>query len=107
LPARDPDAAGEIRLDKWLWHARMFRARSLAAAAVEGGQVRVNGVRVSRPGRTVRPGDTLTLIQGGRVRVLRILATGTRRGPAAEAAMLFLDLDAPSQAQQDAPPALE
>ena len=105
MPAPEPVA--DIRLDKWLWHARLYRARSLAAAAVEGGHVRVNGIRVTRPGRSVRPGDTLTLVQGGRVRVLRILAPGARRGPAAEAATLFLDLDPPSQAQQPPAPALE
>jgi ribosome-associated heat shock protein Hsp15 len=105
LPDQAP--AEDIRLDKWLWHARLFKTRSLAAAAVEGGHVRVNGTRVSRPGRAVRPGDTLTLIQGGRVRVLRILAPGTRRGPAPEAATLYRAIDAPSQPQQDAPPALE
>ncbi len=104
-PADDPPGDDSIRLDRWLWQARFFRARSLAAAAVESGQVRVNGVRVTRPGRSLRPGDTLTFVQAGRVRVVRILAAGTRRGPAAEAQALYADLDAAPR--QNGSPSLE
>jgi ribosome-associated heat shock protein Hsp15 len=102
-----PEAAGAgLRLDKWLWQARFFRARSSAAAAVAAGQVRLNGIRVTRPGKTVRPGDTLTFVQGGQVRVVRVLAVGLRRGPAAEARTLWCSIEALSPAQQT-PPALE
>lgn len=110
MAAADDDSAGagDIRIDKWLWHARFFRARSAAAAAVTAGQVRVNGQRVTRPGRAVRPGDTLTFAQGSRVRLIRVLAPGLRRGPAAEAQALYADLDAPpAQPQHGAPHALE
>jgi ribosome-associated heat shock protein Hsp15 len=86
-------SGGGIRLDKWLWHARFFRSRSLAAAAIAAGTVRVNAQRVTRPGRTVAPGDVLTFVQGARVRVVRVAAPGVRRGPAAEAAALYHDLD--------------
>lgn len=87
--------AGEtrIRLDKWLWQARAFRSRSLAAAAVLAGQVRINGVPTQRPAHAVGPGDVLTFAQGHAVRVWRIRAAGTRRGPAAEARGLYDDLD--------------
>lgn len=96
-PAKGPghspalSAPGEepIRLDKWLWHARLCKTRALAAKLVSGGHVRVNGQRASRPGRRVGPGDTLTLVQHGRVRVVHILAPGTRRGPAPEARALY------------------
>ena len=90
----NPAAAPRLRLDKWLWQARFFKSRSLAAELIEAGSVRVNGTRVSRPGRDVGAGDTLTFPQGTRIRVIRILALGLRRGPAPEAQMLYLDLDA-------------
>jgi ribosome-associated heat shock protein Hsp15 len=54
----------------------------------------VNGTRVTRPGRDVGAGDTLTFPQGSRIRLVRILAPGLRRGPAVEAQALYLDLDA-------------
>ena len=82
-----------LRLDKWLWQARFFKTRGLSADLVSKGRVRVNGQPVSKPGRTVRPGDVLTFPQGRAVRVIRILAPGERRGPAAEAQALYRDLD--------------
>lgn len=90
--------ADRLRLDKWLWQARFFKSRSLAAAAVESGHVRVNGTPVSRPGRDIAPGDTLTFPQGNRIRLIRVLDMGHRRGPATEAQALYLDLDAPPAA---------
>lgn len=80
-----------IRLDKWLWHARFFKSRSLAAAAVRG-PLRLNGQPVSKPSQSVLPGDVLTFTQGMRVRVVRIVAVGVRRGPAPEAQALYDDL---------------
>lgn len=88
-------AAPRLRLDKWLWQARFFRTRALAAAVVASGHVRVNGIPVTRPGRDVTPGDTLTFAQANRIRVIRILDLGLRRGPASEAQALYRDLDAP------------
>jgi ribosome-associated heat shock protein Hsp15 len=85
-----------VRLDKWLWHARLFRSRSLARAAVEEGRLRLNGARVVRPAAAVGAGDVLTFVQAGRVRVLRILGPGLRRGPAPEAETLYADLDLPA-----------
>jgi len=84
-----------IRLDKWLWQARMFRSRSLAARQVAEGRVRVNGARVGKPATPVAAGDTLTFVRTGQVLVLRIVALGARRGPAAEAAGLYTDLSPP------------
>ena len=89
-PAADEDA--RIRLDKWLWHARIFKTRSLATRQVQRGLVRVNGVKTAKPAQGVGPGDTLTFALGGRVRVLRIVAAGARRGPATEAQALYLDI---------------
>lgn len=93
-PGGKPDPTPRLRIDKWLWQARFFKSRSLAAAAVEEGRVRVNGQPISRPGRDITPGDTLTFPQGSRIRLIRITALGHRRGPAPEAQALYLDLDA-------------
>lgn len=92
--ARDP-AAAAIRLDKWLWHIRAFKSRSLAAKAVTTGRMRVNGQPVAKPAHALRPGDVLTFAIGERVRVLRLIAPGVRRGPAPEAATLYEDLSPP------------
>ena len=89
-----PEAPAAIRLDKWLWHARFCKSRALAARLIADGAVRVNAVRVVKPATPVRIGDGLSFAQAGRVRALRILALGTRRGPATEAAGLYAELDA-------------
>ncbi|MGO9135371.1 MAG: RNA-binding S4 domain-containing protein [Methylovirgula sp.] len=80
------------RLDKWLWFARVVKTRSLAAKLVQDGHVRVNGQRVEVPAKGVGPGDVLTIGLESRVAVLRILGTGTRRGPFSEASHLYEDL---------------
>lgn len=89
-------ADDRLRVDKWLWHARFFKSRSLAAEAASAGTLRVNGNRVSKPAHTVQPGDVLTFPAGGRTRVVRIEALGSRRGPAPEAQQLYSDLDPPA-----------
>ena len=89
----DPAAAPKQRLEKWLWHARFFKTRARAADVIAAGSVRVNATRISRPGRDVTAGDVLTFPQGPRIRVIRILALGLRRGPAPEAQYLYLDLE--------------
>lgn len=83
------------RLDKWLWFARFFKTRGLAAKLVSGGGVRVNGTRVAKPAVQVVPGDVLTFAQGRLIRVIRIDAPGSRRGPAPEARTLYTDLSPP------------
>lgn len=87
-----PDDQGKIRVDKWLWHGRFFKTRTLAAKQVSEGRVRVNGDRVTKPAHNVAPGDVLTFAQARNIRVIRVLAPGTRRGPAAEAQQLYEDL---------------
>jgi ribosome-associated heat shock protein Hsp15 len=84
------------RIDKWLWHARFFKTRGLATAAIGAGHVRVNGAHVTKPAAPVHVGDTLTFALGGRIRLIRVLDLGHRRGPAPEAQALYLDLDAPA-----------
>lgn len=89
------DASAGLRIDKWLWRARFFKVRSLAAKAASKG-FRLNGERSAKTHAMVRPGDILTFRQSGDVRVIRVLSLGERRGPASEAASLFEDLDPPS-----------
>ena len=84
-------AGQKLRIDKWLWHARFFKTRSLAAKQVSGGHVRVNGAKVAKPAHSVGPGDVLTFAQGNVIRVVEVVAPGTRRGPAPEAQLLYLD----------------
>ena len=91
------DPAAKTRLDKWLWQARFFKTRGLSAKLVSGGHVRVNSDKVSKPAHAVRAGDVLTFPQGRDVRVIRILALGQRRGPAAEAQALYEDLSPPQE----------
>jgi ribosome-associated heat shock protein Hsp15 len=81
------------RIDVWLWRARFAKTRSLAAAMVERGAVRLthNGVqtRLDKPSRSVHVGDTLVFAVGGRLFDLTVLSLGERRGPPAEAAALY------------------
>jgi ribosome-associated heat shock protein Hsp15 len=80
------------RLDKWLWHARVVKARSSAAALVEAGHVRVNGSRETAPGHSVKAGDVLTIGLDRTVRVLKIVGFSARRGDASAARVLYSDL---------------
>ena len=82
-----------IRIDKWLWHARFQKTRSLAQAAATKGHIRLNGRRVEKSSVEVGPGDTLTLPRGREVIVVRVLGCGIRRGPAPEAQALYEILD--------------
>ena len=80
------------RLDKWLWHARVVKARSSAAALVEAGHVRINGVRERAPGHTVKAGDVVTIGLDRSVRVLKVIGFAERRGDASAARVLYDDL---------------
>ena len=85
------------RLDKWLWHARVVKARTSAVALVEAGHVRINGVREKAPGHSVKPGDVLTIGLDHSVRILRVIGFSERRGDAAAARMLYEDLQVREQ----------
>jgi ribosome-associated heat shock protein Hsp15 len=80
------------RLDKWLWHARVVKARTSAAALVVSGHVRVNGLREKAPGHTVKAGDVLTIGLDRSVRVLKVIGFVERRGDAPSARTLYEDL---------------
>jgi ribosome-associated heat shock protein Hsp15 len=83
----------QTRLDKWLFHARFFRTRSSAQTAAAAGRVRLNGIRVEKPGRSVKPGDILTLGKGADILVVRVLALAERRGSADQARALYEALE--------------
>jgi ribosome-associated heat shock protein Hsp15 len=87
-----PPAEAGLRLDKWLWQARFFKTRGLAAQLIERRKLRLNREVVTKSHYRVRPGDVLTFPQGANVRVVRVLALGTRRGPAPEAQTLYEEL---------------
>ena len=79
------------RIDRWLWNARIVRTRSAAASLVSAGHVRVNGLRVSAPGRDIKCGDVVTVALHGGVRVLKVTGMAPRRGNAAAALQLYED----------------
>ncbi len=87
------DGTARMRVDKWLWQARFVKTRALAAEIASSGRLRVNGQRCAKPAQPVGPGDVLTFPQAGRVRVIRVLGIGARRGPATEAQALYDDLE--------------
>ena len=84
---------GRLRLDKWLWAARFFKTRALAAEAVEGGKVELNGDRPKRA-RALQIGDELRIRLGPYEHTVRVRALSARRGPASEAAGLYEETDA-------------
>lgn len=81
-----------LRLDKWLFFARFFKSRALAADAAESGETLLNGRVVAKAAQAVRPGDALVFFTGPRRRHVRILALAESRRPAPEAQRLYEDL---------------
>ena len=80
------------RIDKWLWHARVVRTRSAAAALAASGHVRLNSQRIDAASRTVRAGDVVTIALDRTVRVLKVAGFAERRGSADDAQVLYEDL---------------
>ena len=100
--------ARALRLDKWLWYARFFKTRANATRAISSGRFRLDGEVMSKPHRAAMPGQVLTFLQGDRVRVIRIVELGTRRGPASEAIELYEDLSPAAETRREtAAPARE
>ncbi len=86
-------ADGALRIDRWLWFTRFFKTRSLAAKAVAGGHVRVNGER-ARPGQRVAAGDRLDIVRDRLTWEIEVLGVPARRGPASEAQRHFRESEA-------------
>jgi len=95
------DAQQKVRLDKWLWAARFFKTRSLAARAVSGGQVHVNGQR-TKPARLVVGGETLRIRRGSVEFTVVVKAVTDRRGPAREAQALYEETEESIRRREEA-----
>lgn len=90
-----------VRLDKWLWAARFFKTRALAAQAVHGGKVHINGARC-KASRVVAVGDTLEIQRGLEKWVVQISGLSARRGPARDAVMLYEETEFSRTARETA-----
>jgi ribosome-associated heat shock protein Hsp15 len=104
-----PESHSGQRVDRWLWCARFFKSRTIAARTCVDGKVRLNRRIVAKASVQVRIGDVLTFAQGREIRVVRVAALAERRGPADEARLLYLELaetaaavDAGSAAEREA-----
>ncbi|MCC6889386.1 MAG: RNA-binding S4 domain-containing protein [Hyphomicrobiales bacterium] len=95
------------RIDKWLWHARVVRTRSAAAALAAAGHVRLNGQRIDAASRPVRCGDVVTVALDRSLRVLRVAGFADRRGSADAARALFEELSPQSPPSAPATPAVQ
>jgi len=96
-----------LRIDKWLWHARFFKSRTLAGKFVNAGKVRVNGALLTKAHYMLKEGEVLTFPKGPHVRLIKVLHMGTRRGPAPEAQALYEDMDPPQpRIKPDKPPSV-
>lgn len=87
----------QIRIDKWLWHARFFKTRTIAQTFVQAGKVRINTLRCEKANHSVKPGDVLTFVKGRDVKVIEVVGIAVRRGPASEAQQLYNDLSPPPE----------
>ena len=81
-----------LRLDKWLWHARLAKSRSAAAGLCEARRLRCDGRVIEKASTCVRPGAVLAWPVGDTVRVVKVEALGERRGPYPEARQLYTEL---------------
>ena len=102
-PAENPSDG--CRIDVWLWRARFFKTRALAARFVEEGRLRLtragSEARLDKPGRMLKPGDSLVFALAGRVIAVRVENVGQRRGPAGEARSLYSPLQNSSGSRQN------
>ncbi|HET7601790.1 MAG TPA: RNA-binding S4 domain-containing protein [Gemmatimonadales bacterium] len=92
-------APGRVRLDQWLWAARFFKTRTLAASAIAGGKVELNGLHAKRSA-SVRPGDELRIRLGPYEHIIEVRDLAARRGPARAAALLYEETAASREARE-------
>ena len=88
-----------LRIDKWLWYARFFKSRNLASKLCTSTKLRLNCELICKSHATLEEGDVLTFPKNDDVRVIKIISVATRRGPASEAATLYVDLEPPQSAR--------
>ena len=82
----------KIRLDTWLWYARLYKSRSLSSKAILSGKLRLNTNKVFKPASKVKINDVITVNQINMVKIIQVQSLGFRRGPASEAQKLYNDL---------------
>lgn len=104
-----PEAGQESqRVDQWLWRARFFKTRTLAAKFVSSGNLRITRkdetTRVDKPSANIRPGDTLVFTRNDRLRIIIVEACAARRGPANEAQTLYEDQSPPPPPKSERSP---
>ncbi len=99
-------APASVRLDKWLWAVRLFKTRTLAAAACQGGHVKIHGQR-AKPAHTVRVGEIIEVQQGEMRRTVKVLAPLERRLGAREVPAYLEDLTPPAERRRPEEPRLE
>jgi len=95
---RDGDGEPRLRIDRWLWFARFFKSRSAASLVCNARRIRSDGKIVAKASHMVKVGDILTFPQSRVIRTIRIVALGSRRGPASEAQLLYEDMAPPAAA---------
>jgi len=95
------------RIDKWIWHARFVKTRSLAQKLITGGNIRINSEKVTSASRQLKTGDTLTVAIHDQVRVIRVDGISNRRGPFSEAQLLYEDLSPVIKTKKPKEPTLE
>lgn len=101
MTRHEEQPAARQRIDKWLFFARLRKSRSLAAKAVETGDVKINGAGVRQPAHMVRPGDVITLSLDRHDMVVKVLSPGERRGPYEEARLLYHDMTPPQPPREE------
>ena len=90
-----PTTSASMRADKWLWHARFFKTRTLATRFVGNGNLRINATKQTRTSAQLRVGDVLVFGLNDHIRTIEVVALSSRRGPAPEARTLYIDRDPP------------
>lgn len=95
------DAPATMRIDRFLWFVRLAKKRGWAQDLAESGHLRIDGRRVERAHAPVRPGDVIAFVaHTGQVRVIRVEALPSRRGPPAEARACYRDLKIENVSQE-------
>lgn len=88
------------RIDKWLWHARFYKTRSIAQKQVSTGKIRVDREKISSPSRKVTTGNVLTITRERDIKIIEILGIADKRGPYSEAQLLYNDMSPPKPEKQ-------